>query len=189
MKKHVIFWTVAVLLAVMPAMAGAADKEKTDKKSGMHKEFMKEAAQGGIFEVKAGELASQRAQDPEVKQFADRMVSDHGKANNELQAIAQSKNISLPTEMGKKHEKHLAKLEKAKAKSFDREYMKLMVKDHEKDVAEFRKAKEKAQGNPELATWVEKTLPVLEEHLQMAQNIQKNLKAEKQNKEGEEGKE
>ena len=176
MKKHVIFWTVVVLIAVMPALAGAAEKEKSEKK--LHPDFMKKAAQANVFEVKAGEVAAKRASDPQVKEFATRMVNDHTKVNDELRSIAEKENVQLPTEMNKKHKKHLEALEKAKENNFDLEYMNMMVKDHEKDVEEFRNVK-KAGGDPEVTAWVEKTLPVLEEHLQMAKDIDKRLKSAK----------
>ena len=67
--------------------------------SSSDRNFLMKAAQGGMAEVDLGQLASQRASDPQVKQFAERMVADHGKANDQLKQIASSKNVTLPTDV------------------------------------------------------------------------------------------
>src|SRR5437588_6359038 len=62
------------------------------------KQFLKEAADGGLAEVELGQLASSKASSDEVKKFGQRMVEDHGKANDQLKQLAQSKNVDLPNE-------------------------------------------------------------------------------------------
>jgi hypothetical protein len=74
-------------------VGGASSLSSSDRN------FIMKAAQGGMAEVELGQLASQRASDPQVKQFAERMVADHGKANDQLKQIASSKNVTLPTDV------------------------------------------------------------------------------------------
>src|SRR5215471_6564595 len=107
----------------------AADTNVTGEGSSLSdkdKTFMKKAAKGGMMEVTMGQVAEQKAQSEDVKSFGKRMVADHGKANDELKAIASKKGFQLPSK------EHTAKW------TSDKAYMDAMVQDHEKDLAEFR---------------------------------------------------
>jgi putative membrane protein len=132
--------------------------------------FVKEAAMGGMAEVEMGQLAATKAQSADVKQFGQRMVDDHGKANNELKSLASQKNVTLPPELDAKHKGLRAKLEKMSGAEFDRAYMAEMVADHNKDVASFSR-ESKSGKDPELKAWAAKTLPTLQEHQKMAREI------------------
>src|SRR5579872_2887708 len=99
--------------------------------------FLKKEAQGGMAEVELGQLAVQKASSDQVKQFGQRMVDDHTKANDQLKQIAEQDHVKLPTQPGVKDKATKARLEKLSGKEFDDAYMKDMVKDHKKDVAEF----------------------------------------------------
>ncbi|MEK6371631.1 MAG: DUF4142 domain-containing protein [Acidobacteriota bacterium] len=136
------------------------------------KTFIITAAQGGMAEVSLGSLAAQKALRAEVKSFGNRMVNDHGKANDELKALATNKGLALPTELSKEQNKAGDNLAKASGKDFDRAYVAAMVADHEKDVAEFEKAMREVK-DPDLQAWVLKTLPTLQEHLRMAKGMAK----------------
>src|SRR5689334_12885251 len=74
-----------------------------DKLAGKDKDFIKKAASGGMMEVELGQLAQSKAQSQDVKDFGSRMVTDHGKANDELKTLAQQKNVQLPATMERKH--------------------------------------------------------------------------------------
>jgi putative membrane protein len=130
--------------------------------------FMQKAASDGMAEVEMGQLAKERGMSDEVKSFANRMVTDHSKANDELKQLAASKGVALPTETDKSHKKKMDKLGKLQGPDFDRAYMKDMVKDHKKDVSEFRKEAKKAK-DPDVKAFAQKTAPTLEDHLTMAQ--------------------
>jgi putative membrane protein len=142
--------------------------------SGDQKFFM-EAASGGMLEVELGQMAQQKAQAVSVKDFGTRMVNDHGKANDELKAYAQKKNLQMPTELAHKHRSMVEKLAKLSGPDFDKKYLKMMVKDHEKDVKEFQKATKKVK-DADLNAWAAKTLPTLEQHLQQAKEVYKGVK-------------
>ena len=132
--------------------------------------FVMEAARGGMAEVELGRLAVEKASNADVKQFGQRMVDDHGKANDELKAFASQKNVTLPTEPGAKHKAEHARMSKLSGAQFDRAYMAAMVADHDKDVAAFQRASKTAR-DADLKAWAGKTLPTLQEHQKMAKDI------------------
>jgi len=166
MKKLSIFFAVLMMLAFVAGPAGAGDDKAKD--------FVKKAAQGGMFEVEAGTLAVEKASNAEVKEFGSMMVTDHGKANEELKAIAQAKGMEIPTDVGEDYKEKLDKLNNASGAEFDREYMDIMVKDHEEDVEKFKKMSGKIE-DPELKAWIDKTLPVLEQHHARAKELSKTV--------------
>ena len=171
---------VPLMLVVMALPLAAADKtgsSDTSQKTGSEKSkagmpetsFVKEAAQGGMAEVELGQLAVKRAKSEDVKQFGQRMVDDHSKANEELKQLAGSKGWTVPTEIGSKHRATITKLTNASDANFDREYMHEMVLDHDHDVKAFQRYSSSGT-DPELKAWVDKTLPTLQEHQQMAKS-------------------
>jgi len=138
-------------------------------------EFAVKAADSGLAEVNASEVAQQKAQDQRVKDFAAMMVQDHTKANEELKMIAASKNITLPTAPGEPHLKDIADLNEYTGADFDKEYMDLMVNNHEKAVSLFEDAADNAEDG-EIKAYAAKTLPALQKHLEHAKTIRDALK-------------
>ena len=102
------------------------------------KMFLRTAAEGGIAEVKLGQLAAQKASSDEVKAFGQKMVDDHTKLNNEMAQVADSMGVMLPKSMNKEDQAEYDKLNKLSGDDFDMEYLSFMVKDHHKDLHEFR---------------------------------------------------
>jgi putative membrane protein len=141
--------------AAMGGIVGLCAGQASAALSAADKTFVNEAASGGLAEVQLGQLAQQKASSPQVKQFGQRMMDDHTKANQELQAIAETENLTLPTQP----EKYRA-------------YIEHMVQDHEKDVAAFRK-EARSRQDPAVEGFAQKYLPVLEQHLQMAKALNK----------------
>jgi putative membrane protein len=139
------------------------------------KDFVMKAAQGGMAEVMLGQMASSKGTSPDVKNFGNRMVSDHGKANDELKQLAQNKGMALPADTDKEHKDAADKLSKASGKDFDKQYISNMVDDHEKDVKEFEKESKDAK-DPDLKAWASKTLPTLQDHLKMAKDTKAKVK-------------
>jgi putative membrane protein len=131
---------------------------------------------GGMAEVQLGQLAQQQALSDQVKQFAQRMVADHGKANDELGQLAGAKGVQVPAEPGRDQRKAMDKLRKLSGAEFDRGYMKHMVEDHKKDVSDFRK-QARTGNDAELKAFAAKHLPTLEEHLRMAQKLHNDVKS------------
>jgi putative membrane protein len=137
-----------------------------------------EAAQGGMMEVQLAQLAQQKTSSDEVKQFAKELEQDHSKANEELKDLAKQKNVELPTDMGPKHQSHVAKLQNMSGDQFDRAYMKQMVDDHKKDVSKFQKQSEKSMDT-HVKEFAAKTLPKLQGHLQKAQELNTSTRSRK----------
>lgn len=131
--------------------------------------FTATAAQGGMMEVELGRLALQRAGDPSVRAFGQKMVSDHTAANAELKGVAARKNLTLPGEMSSDQKSMVEKLSKLSGAEFDKEYMSDMVKDHETDVKDFQ-VQASEGSDPEIKSFAGKTLPILQGHLQMARD-------------------
>jgi putative membrane protein len=119
--------------------------------------FIKKVAQDGIAEVDLATLAKEHAKSDQVKTFAERMIKDHTKANQELERIAQNE----------EHSQMRADLSKLKGEDFDQHYMKEMVEAHQKAVS-LLEQETKTGENKDLKAFAEATLPVVKEHLQMA---------------------
>jgi putative membrane protein len=160
------------------AAAKTASAARTDALTRADRNFVAEAAQAGMAEVEHGNLAAQRATNPQVKQYAQRMVQDHTKANDELKAIASARGLTPPTAMDRKHHRAMEKLGKLNGPEFDREYMKHMVDDHKKTVSLFEK-QAKSGKDGDLKSFAVKTLPILQEHLTLAQSTHDAVKAAK----------
>jgi putative membrane protein len=158
--------------------AAAQTSSKAPATPGLSKEdrdFVTEAAMGGLMEVELGRIATQHATMDSVKQFAQRMVDDHSRANDELKQIATMKGITLPTELDEKHKSDLAKMSKLTGADFDKSYSKAMLNDHVKDVAAFEKESQKA-NDPDIKAFATKTLPTLKHHLEMARELNSQKK-------------
>jgi putative membrane protein len=163
-----IAMAAALSLGSGAALAQTSAAKSTGLTAGADSTFVKEAAMGGLAEVELGRLAAQKAQSADVKQFAQRMVDDHSKANDQLKPIAQQKGIDVPAQLTGKHKSEYDRLSKLSGAAFDRAYMQLMLQDHRKDVSDFRK--ESTSGkDPDVKQFASQTLPTLEDHLKMAQ--------------------
>jgi putative membrane protein len=136
--------------------------------------FVQEAAAGGMAEVELGKLAADKATNPDVKAFGQRMVDDHSKANDELKALASQKGFTLPSGPEPAHKTMLDHLSRLTGAAFDKAYMQEMVKDHDKDVAAFKRASTSAT-DADLKAWAAKTLPTLQDHQTQATSINAKL--------------
>lgn len=142
-----------------PTGAPAADRD-----------FFKEAAYGGMAEVEFSREILKTTKDAEIKKFAERMITDHGKANTELKALAAKKNVELPTGLDDDHQEDLDALRAAQPADRDAAYVDAMVDDHEAAVDLFEDQSED-MADKDLQDFATKTLPVLREHLQAIQAI------------------
>jgi putative membrane protein len=181
--KHLLASAALIGLMGQPALSQdqAATQQKpaapaTQQLAQEDMEFATEAAQGGLKEVKFGELAQQQATRDEVKQFGQRMVEDHGKANDQLKQIAQKKGIELPQQLSDEDQQKYAELQKKSGDEFDQAYTDEMVSDHEKDVDEFQQYVDEGK-DPDLTRFAEQNLPMLKQHLQLAQQTEEQVTA------------
>jgi putative membrane protein len=160
-KTATVLGAGILILAGGQAMAQLSPADKT---------FATNAAAGGMAEVTLGRLATQKAGSQQVRQFGQQMVTDHTQANQELQAIAKQQNLTLPTKPDSASTAMEQRLQARSGTAFDSAYTQDMVQDHQKDVAEFEREANTGQ-DPALKAFAQKYLPVLQRHLQMAQQI------------------
>lgn len=169
-----------VVLGLLGLWAGAGALADVKKDRGQmtlsdqDRDFMKEAAAGGLAEVELGRLAEKRASMDQVKGFGKHMVKDHSKANAELKGLAERKGVALPTDMDAKEKDTYQRLAALSGYEFDRQYMHEMVSDHEKDVAAFEREADKG-GDKDVKGWAQKTLPTLRDHLRMARDLEDKM--------------
>ncbi len=141
-------------------------------------DFMTKAASGGMLEVKLGQEIVKRATTPEAKQFAQQMVTDHTKGNNDLKALAAKKNITLPATLGQEQQKVYDDVVAEKGPALDQHYVKAMIADHQEDIREYQEAVTKAT-DPQIKGYAIQNVPMLQMHLQMVQKIQPVVDAKK----------
>jgi len=128
--------------------------------------FVQKAAQDGMTEVELGKVALAKSQNAEVREFAQRMVTDHTKANQELAAIARQKGIDPPKKLDPEHQSMVSMLEGKSGAAFDNEYSRHMNMDHTKAISLFEAASKASDAD--VAGFAKKTLPTLKEHKKMA---------------------
>ncbi len=138
--------------------------------------FLKNALEGGMAEVQLGQLALQKSNNAGVKQFAQKMVDDHTRMGDQLKPIAQQIGLKIPDGPSKKDKATIAKLQALNGDDFDKAYMKDMVKDHKGDLADFHS--EADQGsNLAVKGAATQYAPIINQHLQMAQEISQKTDA------------
>ncbi len=138
-------------------------------------EFAVDAADGGLLEVKLGELAQTNGSSPAVKEFGKMMVTEHSKANEELAALATQKNISLPLSLSADNQKKVDDFTKKTGKDFDKAYADLMVEDHKEDLEDFQEAAKEGK-DPEVKAWAAGKVATLEQHLAKAKALKDGVK-------------
>lgn len=171
-----MFSTVSVQAQTPTSAApnGAAGQtESSAKLSAGDEKALKDMAQANINEVAAGKIALSKAKSSEVKAFAQQMVDDHSGALTKVQAVAQQKGVTLPTEPDAKHKAMAAKLEKQSGGAFDKMYMENAgTKDH-KMVLSTLKSDAKNIKDPDVKALADAHTPIVEQHLKSAQHLTK----------------
>lgn len=137
--------------------------------------FTTEAAAGGMAEVELGKTALSKSGNAKVKEFANMMVNDHGKANEELKTIAMGKNITLPTALDEKHQKVANDLNALTGRDFDKKYVDEMVDGHKKTL-DLMEKEAKDGKDADLRAFAAKTAPIVKAHLDMIQKIKDSMK-------------
>jgi putative membrane protein len=149
--------------------AGAANAAN-DQQAMADRAFVRKALEGGNAEVQLGQLAQQKSQSDDVKQFAQKMVDDHTQLGNQMKPIAQQLGVSEPKGPSKKDKELQAKLESLSGQQFDEAYIKAMVKDHKQDLREFKDEAQTTQ-DPNLKQAAQQGAGVISQHLQMIEQI------------------
>jgi putative membrane protein len=127
------------------------------------REFVEKAAIGGRFEVESSELALSKGVSGSLRDFADMMVADHGKANAELTQLAKTKAIQPPAKLDAKHQQDLDKLSALSGEEFERTYRDMQTRAHEEAIQLFEKAAAECK-DADLRAFAQRTLPTLRKH-------------------------
>ena len=138
--------------------------------------FLKEAARGDMAEVQMGQLAQQKSTNADVKSLGQMLVTDHGQHQTEVTTLAQSMKVTLPTKPARKAQDEYAALSKLSGAAFDKAFVADMVKDHQTNIKKYQK--EASANDGQVSALAQKTLPVLQKHLQTAQQLQAKVNAE-----------
>jgi len=157
-----------VTLALAPVSHAFADVTSMDKT------FVKKAAVGGMTEVDLGKMAQEKGQSQDVKDFGAQMVKDHSANNDELAALAKSKDIMVPDKIDGMHQKLEDSLSAKSGAEFDKAYINAMVKGHTHMLALMKS--EESSTDPDLKAFATKTSDTVQMHLDMATKIQSTLK-------------
>lgn len=161
--------TVSISIAAL-SLAAAAAAFAEGKVSDADAKAMKNLAEANLAEIAAGKLAADKAANPQVKQFGQRMVDDHTKMLDDLKQLARSKGVDLPGSAGMGDKAHELTLRTKSGQDFDKEYMSEMVKDHEKDVKETAKLAQQVK-DPQLKSAIREAHGKIQQHLAMAKQV------------------
>jgi putative membrane protein len=147
--------------------------ETAGQPSPMDRMFVSKAMQGSMVEVQLGQLTLQKSNNEQVKQFAQRMIDDHIKLNQQMKPVAQQLGVAVPEQISKKDRNTMAKLQALSGPAYDQAYIRDTVKDHKQDLGKFQMEASSGQDQTvkDAATQGGK---VIAEHLQMAQQMAKD---------------
>jgi len=162
------FAGIIVALAASHALADSAAVDSTDKS------FIQDAYEDGLAEVSAAQMAQNKTANADVKAFAEKMITDHSKADAELKTLADSKKVTVATEPSLTARGKAKLLDTHSGATFDKDYASDAVSDHKKAVAAFEKAANESK-DPDVKAFAAKILPTLREHLSMAEALQSKV--------------
>jgi putative membrane protein len=169
MNVRIVSITTALLLAGTPLISSAGDKSPSTPVA-QSSEFLREAIQGNLAEVKLGQLAQQKGQTDGVKDMGAMLEKDHAKSNREAMQVAQKLSVAPPKEPNAEQKAVYDRLSRLSGKEFDQQFIEESVKAHQKTIKLFEK--EEAKANDAAASYAKETLPALRHHLQMSQDLQ-----------------
>jgi putative membrane protein len=166
--------TFCTFLACWAVLAHQETSQEARKPAISDEEFAKKAAQGGLAEVKLGQLAKQAGSSDAVKQFGQRMIQDHMQANEELKQAAVKESISLPGDLDPKDQAVYDALSKLSGAAFDKAYARDMIRDHQQDIADFNSEANSGRKSA-IKDFAEQTLPTLQDHLKQAREMRQAI--------------
>jgi len=160
------------LIACLPSAAFAQRSNQITAPSKLTTgKFVRNASAGNEFEVRSSQLALSRATSPRVRAFARRMVHDHSKAERQLRATVRKAGLKEPAGLDAKHMRLLGELRNFRGRDFERAYIDMQADGHMQTVAMFRNYVRNGH-NQQVRQLAEKTLPILQEHLRMVQQLE-----------------
>ena len=148
----------------MQAQQAAASGAMQDKA------FVRKAPEGGMAEVQMGQIAAEKGSSDDVKQFGQKMVTDHTQLGDQMKQVAQQIGVTPPAGLSKKDKEEVAKLQTLSGTEFDNAYIMAMVKDHKKDAEDFKSEAQQTQ-NPTVKQAADQGSQVIDQHLDMIEKI------------------
>ena len=168
--KKVIKYGLPVVLLIIGGMAymTLAEEDPTGLSS-EDKEFLLEAADTRMMDWAQGNLATEKGTTPRHRQYGKRLMRDQSKLMTEINALAASKNVVLAEKISEEKSEELTKLKACSGESFDRRFRRMIIKDHKRDIEEFKRASQST--DPEIREFAKRYIPMLEDHLQAAREL------------------
>lgn len=175
MKRMTTMCVVVAIALTWPQMLRAAENAtgtETGKAHDSHRDtkFIREAAEDNAAEIRLAEVAERKAQNPQVRDYAQQLIRDHEQSNAQLQQLAVARGVQWPVAMKKSDARMVDRYEKMNGAEFDRAVMNHWVKDHKDDIKEYDKAAKHAE-DPAVKQFAVSSLPVLHNHLNRAEAI------------------
>jgi putative membrane protein len=167
--------STSILLLALAGAADAALAAAAEDSVPNFQTFVSQAAQTGLAEIETGKIALRKSSDPAIREFAQRMVNDHARANDELASLAKARGMEPPTKLDVQHQAAVNAMKAAPAEKFDHAYSQHMNMDHSKAIALFEGASKSA--DLEMADFAKKALPTLREHKELAEKLPGNPKS------------
>ena len=172
-------FTVVVVCLVL---AGPAVAETVGEKLGVNsllgrspttQDFITEAAISDMFEIQSSKLAQEK-KDAKVDEFAKKMIADHTTSTDAIRSMVQGGKIKadLPASLDSKHQGMIDKLKGLNGDDFEKQYRSDQISGH-KDTVDLYKRYAKGGDNADLKAFAEKTLPIVEHHQKMAEDLAK----------------
>jgi putative membrane protein len=168
MNKRLLITIAAITLSA--AFSGCSSSNTDSSK------FLSKALQDGLAEIHVCQLALQRTGSDDVRRFAERMIQDHTRTDQEITQLASRKGVQLPQDVSEKQKLTYDALSKLSGASLDKEFMDHNVSDHEGDVKDFQEQVEKGT-DADVKAFASKTLQMLEMHLQMSKEVDGKVKS------------
>lgn len=165
MKKSIAGLGFALALALA---SNGAQAQSSSSKNTAGEKFMTKAIQADLAEIQMGKLAQQKGGSQDVKQFGQKLVTDHSTNLEKAKSVAQSMDMKAPTAPSAKQKAEYERMSKLSGNQFDKQFAQHMVMDHKKDISEFQQESKKSGA---AANFAKQTLPVLRQHLKIAQSL------------------
>lgn len=163
---------VTTALTVAPALAQSNSSSGANSTSSQTanstQDFATKAAESGMFEIQSSQLALTKSQDKDIRTFAQKMIDDHTKADQKLKSIA--KNEHLPTSLDRQHQQMITRLQGDNGSTFAEDFKQMQVAAHQQAIELFQNYA-KDGSDQQLKQFAEQTLPTLQDHLKMAQQV------------------
>ncbi len=170
---------IACSLAAAQTQGQQQNSTNNKQLSSQDRQYVEHMAKGSQGEVQIAQMVESKTSNPQVKEFAQRMVHDHTLLNQQLKQLMEKKGMTMPAPMTAQQKQLKAKLEGMSGAQLDKTFMQAQVKDHEQDVQQAEKhaqnAKQMQPSDPDVAQLAQESLPVLREHLTLSKQLSSQL--------------